>query len=212
MRMESCTIDHKAAFLGGEGDAYFLRNRGSSHDREFLYDFYRPHARGRVLEIGCSDGASLSAITVGKAQGYGIDPSEQAILAGWETHPHLHLSRGTADALWWPNGFFDMVIFGFCLCWIDRHLLAAVVTEADRVLKDGGLLGIADFDPPEPIERRNHHFEGGMTFKMDHSVLFLSNQAYKFIDKIVFSQEGPGLHPDPNERFGAWLLRKRSAT
>jgi ubiquinone/menaquinone biosynthesis C-methylase UbiE len=147
------TLLQRSAFLNGEGDAYMERNRTtlkevpaddplSIHIREHIPD------EGRLLEIGCANGARLASVIADRnLRGYGIDPSGVAIREGSERFPLLKLSVGVADKLPFEDSFFSVVMCGFCLYLVDRESLTRVVAEVDRVLVTGGSLIIWDFDP-----------------------------------------------------------------
>ncbi|MCS0674062.1 class I SAM-dependent methyltransferase [Cytobacillus firmus] len=179
----------KEIFRSIEGDQWFNRNK-SVQD---VYEIYRALTRfldknSKVLEIGCSAGKNLNYFQkeIG-CECYGIDPSSKAIEEGKENFPDLNLSTGTADELHFNDEFFDFVLFGFCMCLVDRKLLSRTVAEADRVTKDKGFLGIIDFDPGLPIKKDFIHYEGLKTYKYDYSKLFLSFPHYTMADKSSYS-------------------------
>jgi SAM-dependent methyltransferase len=201
-------MQQKEAFASGEGDHYFARNRKIDPNIPTVVSFFRPYIEPgfKVLEIGCSNGATLRAMIDGKgAEGFGIDPSAAAV---GDAPPGLKLKVGTADTLDYPGASLDMVNFGFCLYLIDRPLLDTAISEADRVLKPGGFLGIWDFDPPRPIDREYRHRAGIKTFKRDYSALFLKRPNYVLIAKAPMTHAGPGFSRDPQERVACWLLHK----
>jgi SAM-dependent methyltransferase len=208
--------DQTNAFLAGEGDNWFERNREvlqrrASETQDIPLSMIAEVAPpgGSVLEIGCSNGSNLADLNRRVSiRGFGVDPSAKAVADGAALAPAIQLSVGTANALNYQNEFFEVVWFGFCLYLIDRSLLGAAVAEADRVLRDNGHLVITDFDPPYPCRRKYHHLEGVQTYKADYSKLFLANPAYALVAKRSYSHAGPGFHPDPNERVATWVLAK----
>lgn len=162
-----------------------------------------------MLEIGCGQGHNLDALgRLRCIEGHGIEPSREAVRAGAQTFPALALRCGTADELPYDDASFDLVWFGFCLYLVDRTLLQRTVAEADRVLRDGGLLAIVDFDPAAPCMRRYHHREGLRSYKMDHARLFLANPAYVLVAKHSTSHTSGMWEPDPQERVALSLCRK----
>jgi ubiquinone/menaquinone biosynthesis C-methylase UbiE len=204
-------------FLADEGNQWFSRNRGAleadspARQRivQRLADQIDPTRRQRVLEIGCGPAQNLSTLAGHRTlDAAGIDPSSDAIAQGLARHPDYDLRVGTADQLPWTDAAFDVVWFGFCLYLVDRPLLQRVVAEADRVLADGGLLAILDFDPDQPCRRPYHHRPGLMSYKMDHARLFLANPAYVLIDKLATSHTTGHWEPDPQERVALTLCRK----
>ena len=207
----------KDVFLASEGDRWFGRNRGvqdvASHLCETVAARVASHLSStdetRVLEIGCGQGQNLAALrALVPIVAHGIDPSQEAITVGSQRFPFLALEKGSADALPYTADSFDVVWFGFCLYLVDRSLLFRVVAEADRVLRDGGLLAILDFDPGQPSRRPYHHYHGLYTYKMDYSRLFLGNPSYLLIEKISSSHTAGKWSPDPQERLALTLCRK----
>lgn len=204
-------------FLASEGNQWFARNRAvldaASPERERIVDRLAcqmvPGYTARVLEIGCGQGQNLASLaTRHPIEGQGIDPSSDAVAAGTARYPGLNLRVGTADALPFSDGTFDVVWFGFCLYLVDRLLLQRVVAEADRVLADGGLLAILDFDPDVSCARPYHHRSGLMSYKMDYARLFLGNPAYVLVDKLSTSHTTGRWDPAPQERVALSLCRK----
>lgn len=215
--MNKETPHQRDEFLASEGDQWFARNRSAldatSPARERIVDRLAgqmpPGRAARVLEIGCGPGHNLALLASRRPiEGHGIDPSSDAIACGTARHPQLRLQVGTADALPFADGAFDLVWFGFCLYLVDRPLLYRVVAEADRVLADGGLLAILDFDPGAPCARPYHHRPGLMSYKMDYAALFLANPAYVLVDKLSTSHTTGEWEPDPQERVALTLCRK----
>jgi len=210
-------VSQKTEFLADEGDQWFMRNKsalaGASQQRDCMVqhiaDQLRSDAASTVLEIGCGQGANLEHLArLRPVNAHGIDPSTQAVLSGGARNSALHLQVGTADDLPYADQHFDVVWFGFCLYLVDRDLLQRVVAEADRVLRDGGLLAITDFDPPEPCRRPYHHKAGLYSYKMDYSRLFLANPSYALVQKISTGHTSGGWAPDPQERIALYLCRK----
>jgi ubiquinone/menaquinone biosynthesis C-methylase UbiE len=208
-------------FMAREGDGYFERNAASlergSHVRDLVLErlahHLNPTATSRVLEIGCASGVNLSVLgQMRPIEGLGIDPSQAAVQAGSQRFPALSLIAGSAENLPYEDASVDAVWFGFCLYLVDRSLLHRVVAEADRVLKDGGLLAIHDFDPDLPSVRPYRHHEGLNSYKMDYSRLFLADPAYVLAEKVSFSHQSAQWSDDAQERVGFWVCRKNTQT
>ncbi len=209
----------KSVFVRSEGDEWFDRNRialaESSPLRDSLVERIAQHlphggtTASQVLEIGCGQGGNLNGLSsVREIRGSGIDPSGRAVSSGAAAFPHLELCVGTADALPYGDGSQDMVWFGFCLYLVDRSLLQRVVAEADRVLRDGGLLVVVDFDPLVPCKREYHHKAGLYSYKMDYARLFLANPAYSLVEKYSTSHTTGAWTQDPQERVALTICYK----
>ena len=207
-------------FFHDEGDAYFRRNDErwlAVTDAELAAEnppplsLYRRFIRGgdHVLEIGCSSGLNLERIRLATGcRATGVDPSSAAVAAGRKRFPELELQVRAADALGFPEASFDFVNLGFCLYVVDRELLPRVVTEADRVLREGGYLGITDFLPDVPTRRAYHHREGVYTYKMDYSRLFTAFPHYVVVAQVSFGDANDTFEPDPQDRVAAHVLYK----
>lgn len=213
--MKPSDFCQKEIFMSGEGDGWFQRNavslEKSRKDRAWLYKEIALELQDdtSVLEIGCADGSNLAGISDNKRiKGFGIDPSPEAIQSGSEKYPDFSLSVGSSDNLVFQDSSMGMVWMGFCLYLVDRSLLMATVAEVDRVLQNGGLLIITDFDPGYPVKRPYSHVAGCSSWKMDYSQLWLANPAYSLVRKISYSHYGRAFHPDPQERVATWILKK----
>jgi ubiquinone/menaquinone biosynthesis C-methylase UbiE len=204
-------------FVSTEGNAWYARNLDdlfcALSMREHVVSRIATHlpekSRNTVMEVGCAAGRGLVALAEMRlVEGIGVDPSAEAIEYGMRQYPGLRLVQGTADQLPQDDNSVDVLWFGFCLYLVDRALLARAVAEADRVLKDGGLLVINDFDPDYPRMRKYRHCDGIWSYKMDYSSLFTANPAYVVVEKSSFSHACLQWEADPQERVGLWLCRK----
>lgn len=207
----------KREFLATEGDQWFARNRAALAAPSPLRDLVvgriaaqlDPRHLACVLEIGCGEGRNLAKLAeIHTIEGHGIEPSCEAVATGNAQFPALALRAGTADELPYENNSFDLVWFGFCLYLVDRALLMRAVAEADRVLRDGGVLAIVDFDPEAPCVRPYHHRSGLNSYKMDHTRLFLANPAYVLVEKHATSHTTGRWESDPQERVALTICRK----
>lgn len=178
----------KQAFLEGEGDAYFQRNKdkkdGDGPDPYLAVIDHLKLTPTSILEIGCGSCQRLTKLRAKTgAACYGIDPSKAAIEAAHHAHPDLQLEVGTADKLPFPTAHFDLVIFGFCLYLVDPIDHFTVAREADRVLKDAGLLIIYDFSTPAAYANTYMHRDGIVARKMEWSRMFTWNPAYSLVHR-----------------------------
>jgi ubiquinone/menaquinone biosynthesis C-methylase UbiE len=213
--------DQKAVFLNGEGDAWFDRNCGDAcfrqQEREAAdsvlaaFETVETGDYRRVLEVGCANGWRLSALRRRyRCDCFGIDPSKAGIAQGKERFGDIDLAVGTADDLPFEDGFFDVVILGFCLYLCDRKDLFKIAWQVDRVLAETGRLYIRDFDPPFAYKNRYAHFPGLYSYKMPYADMFLWNPAYSRIYHRSHSHHGTTFHEDPDERIGVSVLGKNT--
>ncbi len=204
-------------FLGGEGDAYESRNSNAQGKARVIDEISGRLSPGDVvLEIGCGAGQNLVALEE-RTPGIvclGIDPSRRAIERGLHRSPHHDLRVGTADSLPFDR-LADVVIFGFCLYLCDRSLLHRTIAEADRLLRcrngdSGGILIIHDFDPSQPHRRQYRHHDGVGTYKMDYSLLFLADPAYRLMRKtpLDHARSVEGWAESDHDRVALWTLVK----
>lgn len=211
-------MSQKDIFLTeGEGDSYFRRNQAAyttqealrrpSREIDLFTRFLKPTSK--LLEIGCANG--LKAARLAAAAGChatGVDPSSSAVEDGANRFPQLDLRVGAADSLEFADASFDFVLFGFCLYLVDRPLLSRVVAEADRVLKDGGFLGITDFSPALPTARAYSHRPGVLSYKMDYAKLFLAYPHYSEAERFSWSHAGEDYCAEPDNRLASCVLAK----
>jgi ubiquinone/menaquinone biosynthesis C-methylase UbiE len=205
-------MNQKEAFLTSEGNNYYNRNQPAltvDSTPEHIKFFKRYIKNGtKILEIGCANGRNLNCFSSFDCDFCGIDPSVDAINDGNDKYKNLNLSVGTADNLQFEDDTFDFVLFGFCLYLVDRKLISHVVSEADRVLKNKGYLGIVDFDSKYPKIREYKYLKGINSYKMDYSQLFLVYPHYSFVEKYPFSHKQECFSEDATERVASIILYK----
>ena len=182
-------MKQKKIFLKSEGDAWFFRNQQkigghklSDSDfllRELIEIFPRNGSEPvRILEVGCGGGERLAWISDNlNADCYGIEPSINAVSEA--VAKGVKVQQGTADKLPFEQGFFNIVIFGFCLYLCDREDLFLIASEADRVLRSSGWLVIMDFFNQRTYENDYQHYPGLKSFKMDYRNLFIWHPSYE---------------------------------
>ena len=200
-----------------EGDNWFIRNKKKSlsEDKKKLIDYYLPFIgdKNKVLEIGCSDGINLNYLNQQLPHRNldlnGIDPSRKSIELGNKNYQNINLSVGTADNLEYDEALFDVVICGFFLYLIDRNLIFKIVSEIDRVIKEGGYLIIVDFEVPFPSSNDYVHFEGIKSYKNNYSKFFTGGGHYTLIGKKHYSHQNVDLFErNIDERVSTSILYK----
>jgi len=206
-------------FLAGEGDAWYERNAGKlaqradKPDRAVELVAALPEKPLRVLEVGCGDGWRLEKLAKlnESMELYGIDPSTVAVQAASGRVANINTVQGVADSLPYPDEYFNVLIYGGCLCWCDPDSLFRVACEGDRVLRDGGYVVVMDFFPPWPYRNPYHHRPGIVTYKMDYRQLFNWHPAYSCVHHEVFSCTGDSGDRDPGNQMAVSMLRKAMA-
>lgn len=207
----------KDIFLSGEGDAWVERNREALQKRDWEQQdlLYREllalglPAGSRVLEIGCGDGSRLAMLkNATQWECYGLDPSAKGVEIARASG--IQAVQGTAESLAWPDGQFDLVIFGFCLYLCDRDDLFRIAAEADRVLKNPGWLAILDFYAAAMYRNDYSHYAGLGSFKMDYRKLFDWHPYYTCYSHQVVNHAGHEFTDERNDWMAVSLLRKKA--
>ncbi len=202
------SVAQRDVFLESEGDAYFRRNRGPASHPDLLRTALqalqiKPR---RVLEIGCGAGDRLSTLRESfGTECHGIDPSQAAVDSS--RFPGLHLKVGTADKLDYADGFFDLVLFGHCLYLCDPQDHFTIAAEANRVLADGGFIGLADFLPSRPHRNSYSHRPGLYSYKMTYANMFLWHPSYRLLSRTYY-EHSESLTLQPGESIAFDLIRK----
>lgn len=211
-------MNQRDIFINGESDAWFIRNKEILKTRTEFNDINEVlayvKAKDSILEIGCSNGAKLNYVqeklpNLGISL-FGIDPSIKSIDDGKNNFTNLTLEVGTSDVLNFADNSFDVVIVGFCLYLVDRHLIFKTVSEIDRVLKQNGILVITDFEPPFPIKRPYVHKAGVYSYKNNYSNFFVGGGHYTLLKKIHFNHSNVIFDSNFNERVSTSILYKEN--
>lgn len=188
-------------FIGGEGDAWFRRNRNALQNKgkhdwplALIDQLDGRDSIGSVIELGCANGWRLGRLQETlPSRLVGVDASAEAIADGRERYPGITLLHGPlADVP--VQEEFDLTIVFFVLHWVDRSSLARCIGEIDRVTRDGGLLVLGDFLPDNPQRRHYHHLpeQRLYTYKQDYVKIFEAMGTYREIARATFDHEYPG--------------------
>lgn len=95
--------------------------------------------RGSVLDVACGTGLACAPLAAGGFEITGIDASEAMLEYAKAALPQAEFVQGSAESLPFPADRFDLVISAQAYHWFDR---AIALSEAHRVLKPGGVIGI----------------------------------------------------------------------
>jgi SAM-dependent methyltransferase len=125
-------VEDKAIILGHPSYVW----RYGQERRLGLINRYAPLAGKRILDVGCGLGMYVRAFRRFSDEVYGVDIDTEKVAEASQELPHIHAA--SAEALPFPDGFFDVVLSHEVLEHLgdDRR----GVEEASRVLKPGGRL------------------------------------------------------------------------
>lgn len=192
----------------GVGDDWFQRNKDALGNRDLASDAltsmqFTPTS---VLEVGAANGWRLKKLKERYGcTARGIDVSREAVKAAKEAG--ISVDLGFAHDLPYSNNSFDTVIFGFCLCFISPEDWMALVSESNRVLRDGGVIILYDFVGTRFIKRRMMNITADS--KLEEKPVYLYN-----FDWPSLWVSHPGYKPavelfDLNKAEVATILQKR---
>jgi SAM-dependent methyltransferase len=213
-------MSQERAFLDGEADAWMRRNSASlsaaSPDDPILAALgeLTLNERGALLDVGGASGRIAAGFLRDHPEWSVrvVEPSGEAIAAGRKLFEGVMFDQGSiTNPLPAPSDgtHYDVVVISGVLCWVERALLSRAIANSDAALSDGGLLVIADFDPPAPRANPYHHAPGIFTYKQDYAQSFLSLGIYHLEYRRTVAH-GSGSNPgDPYDRH--WMtavLRK----
>lgn len=161
-------------------------------------------AAGEVLEIGVGTGLNLPHYPADvRLTGVDLSPSmlELARHRARDLGREVDLRLGDAEALDFPDGSFDTVLFGLCLCSIPDDRRA--VGEASRVLRPGGrVLLLEHVRSPSPIIRAGQRLV---------APAFLRFQADHLLREPLENVRAEGFEIERVERWAWGLMERLSA-
>ncbi len=131
-------------------------------------DLARIQTGETVLDVGCGTGtlAMLVAPRVGSTgRVFGIDPGVQQIARARSKAARQNLpvefQAGVIEHLDFPDQTFDAVLSTIMMHHLSDTLKRQGLAEIFRVLRPGGRLVIADFEPPDERPNRRGRFGPG---------------------------------------------------
>lgn len=191
---------------GGEGDAFFERNRPQGevpplrpHKATIVARLARSGIRpDAVLEYGCNYGDMLHHFLEmwPGVECYGIEASPRAVAFGRDLYgERVKLVDGTiadnplaGDPCY--TTYFDLVIVDDVFCWISRETLYQSVANIDDAVSDGGFLFIRDFYPDARVRNPNHHVPEGSVHchkvPGSHAGLFTASGIYEIVQQDIY--------------------------
>src|SRR6266852_4730965 len=102
MNIGETKLSQSAAFFGGEGDAWYARNRHTKPNPIVISERLKPICKPKIIvEMGCGNGRYLDPMQEHwNCHCIGYDPSTTAIKEGRQLYPALDLRRGSARAFY----------------------------------------------------------------------------------------------------------------
>jgi SAM-dependent methyltransferase len=115
-----------------------------------------------ILDYGCGYGRITAELAQGGfARAIGVDAAEALVLRGLREHPQLDLRVVSAPPLPFPDASFDACLLVALLTCIPTDAGAeALLHEAHRLLKPGGVLFVSDYplqNDPRNVARYQEH-------------------------------------------------------
>ena len=124
----------------------------TSRPAEALLDLARVGADTSVLDVATGPGYMAGLAAARGASVVGVDFSDEMLALAASLHPSVSFQHADAGALPFADGTFDAVVAAFLMPHVSD--LPAVVGELARVLRPGGRLALATWDPePETFTR-----------------------------------------------------------
>ena len=131
----------------------------------------------KVLDMACGTGDVSIALKRRGLDVVGADISENMLALARKKAPGIDFRYGDASELPFADGSFDAVTIAFGIRNFDKR--AQCIRELHRVLKDGGMLAIAEFSIP-----RNRLWRGIYTLYFKNILpaigRLVSKQAYAY--------------------------------
>jgi len=105
-----------------------------------------------VLDVGCGTGALLARLCAGcDIDAHGIDMEQNMIDVAKNKHPLMDFSLSRCNETPFADKSFDVIVA--CMAYHHFDNKEGFAKEATRLLKDGGILYIADPRFPQPLRK-----------------------------------------------------------
>lgn len=143
-----------------------------------LYDpivgpFLRPIHRGmlaalssrqsrKVIDICCGTGLMTGLASDAGLTPVGVDLSPAMLAVARRKHPHATFIDSDAASLFFADDAFDAATISFALHEKPEPIALAILGEAQRVVRPGGLILVADYRLPLPMQARLTGWSIGM--------------------------------------------------
>lgn len=159
-RQDLVGADSRPTALGRRLIHYLLMREYQDGDEQFQFftELARPGANAALLDVGCSMGQTLDSLAAWRpAHAFGVDVDLEAMAFGCRLaqgkRERARFIHGTAYALPFADGFFDLVICRNALTYMQHR---RALTELVRVLKPGGFLYVRVENLRYDLQRLRH--------------------------------------------------------
>lgn len=184
-------------WANGVGDDWYYRNKDMLGNRDLASDAIKHLMEANksrpehILEVGASNGWRLKKLKDQYGcEVRGIDISIAAIRNAVDG---IHIDHAYAHDLPYEDKSFDVVIFGFCLCFISPEDWLPIVSESNRVLRNGGLIVLYDFMGTRFVKRRLNNIMADKKleerpvylYNFDWPSLWISHPSYKVAIELL---------------------------
>jgi SAM-dependent methyltransferase len=109
-----------------------------------LGETFAPLAGKHILDIGCGRGEIARDLIAQGARITGVDPAKEAIATARRVAPEAALTVASAEALPFPDDYFDGTVFLNSLHHVAPGAMGAALDEAARVTRPGGLVVVIE--------------------------------------------------------------------
>ncbi|NCD24936.1 MAG: class I SAM-dependent methyltransferase [Deltaproteobacteria bacterium] len=140
-------------------DAWFEKNSAAYDDELEAIRQVLPSPLGLALEVGV--GSGKFAVPLGIR--IGLEPS--TIMARKADSLGIHVARGTAEDLPFPDNEFDVVLMVTTICFVDD--IRSSFKEAHRVLRPGGGIIVGFVDKESALGKRYEQNRDASVFYKD---------------------------------------------
>lgn len=154
--------------------------------RDFLLGQLAPG--GRVLDVGCGDGAFCAALAAAGHRPVGVDVAAEAVRRAGERHPALEFALSGESALPFAEGCFEAAWLGEVIEHLRDGL--GLLDEVGRVLVPGGRLIASVPDHPALLRLRlgvsRRAFEAHFEPRADHLRFFTRGSLRALLEAAGF--------------------------
>ena len=174
----------------------FQKVVGAQEEKEALFKrLFNLESKHRILDIGCGEGASSSAIASQVESYVGIDHSEAYISSAKKTNAKHSNARflvaDASDPAVLEMGPFDLVMVSGVLHHLDSPTISEMLNNATRVLNPGGR-----FVALEPVFTETQGLVARLTIAADRGRFARDREGYERLLEPHFRHVSCEIHDD----------------